>query len=86
MSTAGFQNQSTLKASHDAAMAKVDELTAQLKDERMKSLDLEKQLQSSTMVNIRTKLVSAALQQGFIVIIRHFFIVTQGPGSLLISV
>lgn len=54
-----FQSQRTLKASHDAAMMKVDELSAQLKDERMKSLDLEKRLQSSTVANIRMEQVSA---------------------------
>lgn len=63
--TAGFQNQSTLKASHDAAMMKVDELTAQLKDERMKSLDLEKRLQSSAVVNVRMKQVSTAGLHGY---------------------
>lgn len=55
-----FQSQRTLKASHDAAMMKVDELSAQLKDERMKSLDLEKRLQSSAVANIRMEQVSAA--------------------------
>uniref|UniRef100_A0A8C4H861 RPGRIP1 like n=1 Tax=Dicentrarchus labrax TaxID=13489 RepID=A0A8C4H861_DICLA len=43
------ESQRTLKASHDAAMAKVDELSAQLKDERLKSLDLEKQLQNYSL-------------------------------------
>ncbi|XP_028442097.1 protein fantom isoform X2 [Perca flavescens] len=43
------ESQRTLKLSHDAAMQKVDELSAQLKDERLKSLDLEKRLQSSTL-------------------------------------
>ncbi|XP_051236763.1 protein fantom isoform X1 [Dicentrarchus labrax] len=47
------ESQRTLKASHDAAMAKVDELSAQLKDERLKSLDLEKQLQSSNIARIQ---------------------------------
>lgn len=60
MSMCWFQSQRTLKASHDAAMMKVDELSAQLKDERMKSLDLEKRLQSSTVANIRMEQVSAA--------------------------
>uniref|UniRef100_UPI0037E7B87E protein fantom n=1 Tax=Semicossyphus pulcher TaxID=241346 RepID=UPI0037E7B87E len=43
------ESQRSLKASHDAAMLKVDELSAQLKDERMKSLELEMQLQSSNI-------------------------------------
>ncbi|KAL7403119.1 hypothetical protein ABVT39_024788 [Epinephelus coioides] len=43
------ESQRTLKVSHDAAMLKVDELSAQLKDERLKSLDLEKQLQTSAI-------------------------------------
>ncbi|XP_040894790.1 protein fantom isoform X2 [Toxotes jaculatrix] len=47
------ESQRTLKASHDAAMLKVDELSDQLKDERLKSLDLEKQLQSSTISKIK---------------------------------
>ncbi|KAM6936880.1 protein fantom [Xenentodon cancila] len=47
--------QQTLKASHDAAIAKVDELSAQLKDERLKSLELEKQLQSANITKIRVE-------------------------------
>uniref|UniRef100_A0A3B4X5H9 RPGRIP1 like n=1 Tax=Seriola lalandi dorsalis TaxID=1841481 RepID=A0A3B4X5H9_SERLL len=43
------ESQLTLKASHDAAMLKVDELSGELKDERLKSLDLEKQLQSCSI-------------------------------------
>uniref|UniRef100_UPI003AAC1E6D protein fantom n=1 Tax=Centroberyx gerrardi TaxID=166262 RepID=UPI003AAC1E6D len=49
------ESQRTMKASHDAATAKVDELTGQLKDERQRSLDLERQLQNMTFSNIRTK-------------------------------
>ncbi|KAM4572392.1 protein fantom isoform 2-T4 [Odontesthes bonariensis] len=37
--------QQTLKASHDAAMTRVDMMSAQLKDERLKSLELERRLQ-----------------------------------------
>lgn len=44
-----MQSQKTLKASHDTAMAKVDELTGQLKEERLRSLGLEKQLQSKAL-------------------------------------
>ncbi|XP_036962673.1 protein fantom isoform X3 [Acanthopagrus latus] len=47
------ESQRMLKTSHNAAMLKVDELSAQLKDERMKSLDLEKQLQSSTVARMK---------------------------------
>ncbi|XP_070763837.1 protein fantom [Enoplosus armatus] len=47
------ESQRTLKVSHDAAMMKVDELSGQLKDERLKSLDLEKRLQSSTISKIK---------------------------------
>uniref|UniRef100_A0AAQ5ZA12 C2 domain-containing protein n=1 Tax=Amphiprion ocellaris TaxID=80972 RepID=A0AAQ5ZA12_AMPOC len=47
------ESQQALKASHEAAMAKVDELSAHLKDERLKSLDLEKQLQSSSISRLR---------------------------------
>lgn len=49
-----FQSQRTLKASHDTAMAKVDELTQQLKEERLKSLGLEKQLQTKALQERRT--------------------------------
>ncbi|XP_070828950.1 protein fantom [Chaetodon trifascialis] len=49
------ESQRTLRTSHDAAMAKVDELSAQLKDERLKSLDLEKRLQSSTVAKMKVE-------------------------------
>lgn len=39
------ESQRTLKASHDLVMAKVDEQTEQLKEERLKNLNLESQLQ-----------------------------------------
>lgn len=39
------QSQRTLKSSHDLVMAKVDEQTEQLKQERLKSVNLEGQLQ-----------------------------------------
>lgn len=64
----GFQSQRTLKLSHDAAMLKVDELSAQLKEERMKSLDLEKQLQSSTISKIKMEQVT--LHQDYMVILK----------------
>lgn len=46
------ESQRRLKASHDTAMGKVDELSGQLKDERLRSLDLEKRLKSSTVSNV----------------------------------
>ncbi|XP_056137838.1 protein fantom [Lampris incognitus] len=47
------ESQKTMKASHDALMAKVDELTGQLKDERLKSLGLESQIQNMSFSKIR---------------------------------
>ncbi|XP_047202690.1 protein fantom isoform X3 [Girardinichthys multiradiatus] len=47
--------QRTLKASNDAAMVKVDELTAQLKDERMKNLELDQQLQTANITKIQVE-------------------------------
>lgn len=44
-----MQSQKTLKASHDTAMAKVDELMGQLKEERFRSLGLENQLQTKAL-------------------------------------
>ncbi|KAM8861872.1 protein fantom [Synchiropus picturatus] len=41
------ESQSSLKVSHEAAMKKVDELSSRLKDERMKNLDLQKNLERS---------------------------------------
>ncbi|XP_075939356.1 protein fantom isoform X2 [Anarhichas minor] len=49
------ESQRLLKAAHDAAMLKVDELSARLKDERTKSLDLETRLQSSTVSTRKTE-------------------------------
>nr|XP_015224156.1 PREDICTED: protein fantom [Lepisosteus oculatus] len=49
------ESQRTLKASHDALMVKVDELNAQLKDERLKGLSLEKQLQASSLAQRRSE-------------------------------
>uniref|UniRef100_A0A8B9GU42 C2 domain-containing protein n=1 Tax=Astyanax mexicanus TaxID=7994 RepID=A0A8B9GU42_ASTMX len=48
------ESQKTMKASHDAAMAKVDELTGQLKEERLKSVGLESQLHIKTLEERRT--------------------------------
>ncbi|KAF0040743.1 hypothetical protein F2P81_006641 [Scophthalmus maximus] len=47
------ESQRTLTVSHDAAMLKVDELSAQLKVERLKSLDVEKRLQRSNISHIQ---------------------------------
>ncbi|XP_061577545.1 protein fantom isoform X2 [Cololabis saira] len=47
--------QQTLRASHDVAIAKGDELSAQLKDERLKSLELKKQLQSTNITKIQVE-------------------------------
>lgn len=52
------QSQQTLKLSHEAAMAKVDELSADLKNERLKRLELEKQLQSASVSRTRMEQVS----------------------------
>jgi len=41
--------------SHDALIAKSDELNQQLKEERLKCLHLEKELQSVTIANRRTE-------------------------------
>uniref|UniRef100_A0A3B4XMA1 RPGRIP1 like n=1 Tax=Seriola lalandi dorsalis TaxID=1841481 RepID=A0A3B4XMA1_SERLL len=57
------ESQLTLKASHDAAMLKVDELSGELKDERLKSLDLEKQLQSCSISKKKMEQVSALQEQ-----------------------
>ncbi|KAI4872166.1 hypothetical protein NFI96_031001 [Prochilodus magdalenae] len=48
------ESQKTLKASHEAAMVKVDELTGQLKEERLRSLGLESQLHTKTLEEKRT--------------------------------
>ncbi|KAM6065410.1 protein fantom isoform 2-T3 [Theristicus caerulescens] len=49
------ENQRNLKMSHDALIAKGDELNLQLKEERLKCLHLEKELQSVTISNLRTE-------------------------------
>ncbi|KAM6250486.1 protein fantom isoform 3-T5 [Spheniscus humboldti] len=49
------ENQRNLKTSHDALIAKGDELNLQLKEERLKCLHLEKELQSVTISNQRTE-------------------------------
>uniref|UniRef100_A0A8C7FBK1 RPGRIP1 like n=1 Tax=Oncorhynchus kisutch TaxID=8019 RepID=A0A8C7FBK1_ONCKI len=49
------ESQRTLKVSHEAVMAKVDELMGQLKDERLRSLGLESQLQANSFSQRRTE-------------------------------
>ncbi|XP_059680677.1 protein fantom isoform X3 [Gavia stellata] len=49
------ENQRNLKTSHDALIAKGDELNLQLKEERSKCLHLEKELQSVTISNRRAE-------------------------------
>ncbi|XP_074769508.1 protein fantom isoform X3 [Athene noctua] len=49
------ENQKNLKTSHDALIAKSDELNLQLGEERLKCLHLEKELQSVTISNRRTE-------------------------------
>ncbi|KFP14931.1 Protein fantom [Egretta garzetta] len=49
------ENQRNLKTSHDALIAKGDELNLQLKEERLKCLQLEKELKSVTISNLRTE-------------------------------
>ncbi|KAK6317932.1 hypothetical protein J4Q44_G00112230 [Coregonus suidteri] len=49
------ESQRTMKASHEAVMAKMDELTGHLKDERLRSLDLESHLQANSFSQRRTE-------------------------------
>ncbi|XP_074696083.1 protein fantom isoform X4 [Strix aluco] len=49
------ENQKNLKTSHDALIAKSDELNLQLREERLKCLHLEKELQSVTISNRRAE-------------------------------
>ncbi|XP_062442429.1 protein fantom isoform X4 [Rhea pennata] len=49
------ENQRNLKTSHDALMTKGDELNRQLKEERLKCLHLEKELQSVIISKRRTE-------------------------------
>uniref|UniRef100_A0A672FES3 C2 domain-containing protein n=1 Tax=Salarias fasciatus TaxID=181472 RepID=A0A672FES3_SALFA len=51
------QSQQTLKDSHKAAMLRVDELSAELREERRKNMELEKHLQTSTITRIRMEQV-----------------------------
>ncbi|XP_035192404.1 protein fantom isoform X3 [Oxyura jamaicensis] len=49
------ENQRNLKANHDALIAKGDELKLQLKEERLKCLHLQKELQAVTISKQRTE-------------------------------
>ncbi|XP_066189884.1 protein fantom [Sylvia atricapilla] len=49
------ENLKNLKTNHDALLAKGDELNVQLKEERLKSFRLQKELQSVTISNSRTE-------------------------------
>ncbi|XP_066058512.1 protein fantom-like isoform X2 [Chamaea fasciata] len=49
------ENLKNLKTNHDALLAKGDELNVQLKEERLKSFHLQKELQSVTISNRRTE-------------------------------
>uniref|UniRef100_A0A8C3AZT3 RPGRIP1 like n=1 Tax=Cyclopterus lumpus TaxID=8103 RepID=A0A8C3AZT3_CYCLU len=50
------ESQRALKVAHEAAMLKVDQLSAQLKDERMRSLDLEERLQSGSISRLKERI------------------------------
>lgn len=54
-----FQKQKTLRISHDALMANGDELNKQLKEQRLKCCNLEKQLRSVTFSERRVEEVSS---------------------------
>nr|XP_012428623.4 protein fantom isoform X1 [Taeniopygia guttata]XP_030128564.3 protein fantom isoform X1 [Taeniopygia guttata] len=49
------ENLKNLKTNHDALLAKGDELNVQLKEERLKCFNLQKELQSVTISNRRTE-------------------------------
>lgn len=55
----GFQAQQTLSTCLNETMVQVDELKAQLKEERLKSLELEKRLQSANITTTQREEVRA---------------------------
>lgn len=61
LSLPALKNQRNLKASHDALMAKGEELNLQLKEERSKCLYLEKELQTMTFSKRRLEEVRTSL-------------------------
>ncbi|KAJ8407857.1 hypothetical protein AAFF_G00269010 [Aldrovandia affinis] len=56
------ETQKTLKTGHDALMAKVDELSGQVKEERLRSLALEKQAQASSLSQRRAEELQERIQ------------------------
>ncbi|XP_026095320.1 protein fantom [Carassius auratus] len=56
------ESMKTLKASHDAALVKVDEVSRQLKEERLKSLQLETQIQTRALDQRRTQELQERIQ------------------------
>ncbi|XP_051546298.1 protein fantom [Myxocyprinus asiaticus] len=56
------ESMKTLKASHDAALMKVDEVSGQLKEERLKTLHLQTQLQSRALEQRHTQELQEQIQ------------------------
>ncbi|XP_072202427.1 protein fantom isoform X2 [Excalfactoria chinensis] len=56
------ENQKNLKTNHDALIAKTSDLNLQLKEEQLKSLRLEKELQSVTLTNKRVEELQARIK------------------------
>uniref|UniRef100_A0A671MYU1 C2 domain-containing protein n=1 Tax=Sinocyclocheilus anshuiensis TaxID=1608454 RepID=A0A671MYU1_9TELE len=56
------ESMKTLKASHDAALVKVDEVSRQLKEERLKSLQLETQIQTRALDQRHTQELQERIQ------------------------
>ncbi|KAI1904269.1 hypothetical protein AGOR_G00003940 [Albula goreensis] len=56
------ESQQTLKASHDSLMTKVDELSGELKEERLRSLGLEKQAQACSLAQRRAEELQERIQ------------------------
>ncbi|MEQ2210466.1 hypothetical protein XENOCAPTIV_013877 [Xenoophorus captivus] len=64
------------------AMVKVVELTAQLKDERMKNLELDKQLQTANFTKIQVEQVRLPVITSVSLFVRSAFDVSQQKGQL----
>uniref|UniRef100_A0A671QNJ3 RPGRIP1 like n=1 Tax=Sinocyclocheilus anshuiensis TaxID=1608454 RepID=A0A671QNJ3_9TELE len=56
------ESMKTLKASHDAALVKVDEVSRQLKEERLKGLQLETQIQTRALDQRHTQELQERIQ------------------------
>uniref|UniRef100_A0A8C2C339 RPGRIP1 like n=1 Tax=Cyprinus carpio TaxID=7962 RepID=A0A8C2C339_CYPCA len=56
------ESMKTLKASHDVALVKVDEVSQQLKEERLKSLQLETQIQTRALDQRHTQELQERIQ------------------------